>query len=63
MKSDCAGQRGLLCYRRVSNFGYSAMFFFSAACTMIYFVTATFLLPETKGKTLEEIDGYFQTAT
>jgi hypothetical protein len=44
----------------VGNYGYSAMFFFWAACTVIYFVTAAFFLPETKGKTLEEIEAYFE---
>ena len=46
----------------VGNFGYSAMFFFWAGCTVISFVTAVFFLPETKGKTLEEIEEYFETA-
>jgi MFS transporter, SP family, solute carrier family 2 (myo-inositol transporter), member 13 len=46
----------------VGNFGYSAMFFFWAGCTVIPFVTAAFFLPETKGKTLEEIEEYFETA-
>ena len=46
----------------VGNFGFSAMFFFWAACTVISFVTAAFFLPETKGKTLEEIEEYFETA-
>jgi len=27
---------------------------------VVYFITATFLLPETKGKTLEEIEAYFE---
>jgi SP family myo-inositol transporter-like MFS transporter 13 len=38
------------------------MFFFWAGCTVISFVTAAFFLPETKGKTLEEIEEYFATA-
>ncbi len=44
----------------VGKYGYSTMFFGFAACTVIYFVTATWLLPETKGKTLEEIEEYFE---
>ncbi len=44
----------------VGNYGYYAMFSFWAACTVIYFVTATFFLPETKGKTLEEIEEHFE---
>ena len=44
----------------VGKFGYSTMFFVFAGCTVIYFVTATFFLPETKGKTLEEIEEHFE---
>ena len=44
----------------VGNHGYSAMFFFWAVCTVVYFITAAFFLPETKGKTLEEIEEYFE---
>lgn len=44
----------------VSNYGYSTMFFLFAGFTLIYFVTAAFFLPETKGKTLEEIEEYFE---
>lgn len=44
----------------VGNYGYYAMFTFWAACTVVYFVTATFFLPETKGKTLEEIEDHFE---
>jgi SP family myo-inositol transporter-like MFS transporter 13 len=43
----------------VSKYGYSTMFFFFAGFTVIYLVTATFFLPETKGKTLEEIELHF----
>ncbi len=44
----------------VGKYGYSTMFFGFAACTVLYFVTAAFFLPETKGKTLEEIEAYFE---
>ena len=47
----------------VGKYGYSTMFFGFAACTVIYFVTATWFLPETKGKTLEEIEAYFEGST
>jgi MFS transporter, SP family, solute carrier family 2 (myo-inositol transporter), member 13 len=43
----------------VGKFGYSTMFFAFAGCTVVYFVTAFFFLPETKGKTLEEIEEHF----
>jgi MFS transporter, SP family, solute carrier family 2 (myo-inositol transporter), member 13 len=46
----------------VGKYGYAAMFFGFAACTIIYFVTAAFFLPETKGKTLEEIEAHFEAA-
>lgn len=46
----------------VGKYGYSTMFFGFAACTVIYFVTATWFLPETKGKTLEEIEALFEKA-
>lgn len=46
----------------VGRFGYSTMFFGFAACTVVYFVTAAFFLPETKGKTLEEIEAHFSRA-
>ncbi len=36
------------------------MVFVFAACTVAYFVTAAFFLPETKGKTLEEIEARFE---
>jgi len=43
----------------VGRYGYSTMFFLFAGCTVVYFLTAAFLLPETKGKTLEEIEQLF----
>jgi SP family myo-inositol transporter-like MFS transporter 13 len=47
----------------VGKYGYSTMFFGFAACTVLYFVTAAFFLPETKGKTLEEIEAHFEGKT
>jgi hypothetical protein len=44
----------------VSKHGYSSIFFLFASFTVVYFLTAAFLLPETKGKTLEEIEAYFE---
>lgn len=44
----------------VGKYGYSTMFFAFGACTVVYFLTAMFFLPETKGKTLEEIEEYFE---
>jgi sugar phosphate permease len=44
----------------VGKYGYSTMFFVFAGCTVIYFITVAFFLPETKGKTLEEIEKYFE---
>jgi len=46
----------------VAHFGYYAMFFIWAGCAAAYFVTATLFLPETKGKTLEEIELHFEGA-
>lgn len=46
----------------VGKYGYSTMFFSFAGFTVIYFITATVFLPETKGKTLEEIEAHFEGA-
>ena len=43
----------------VGRYGYSTMFFLFAGSTVVYFITAAWFLPETKGKTLEEIERYF----
>lgn len=45
----------------VSKYGYSTLFFTFGGFTVVYFLTALFLLPETKGKTLEEIGELFIT--
>jgi MFS family permease len=44
----------------VGKYGYSTVFFVFAGCTVVYFITAAFFLPETKGKTLEEIEEHFE---
>ena len=41
--------------------GYSGVFFTLGGITVLYFITVTFFLPETKGRSLEEIEGYFTT--
>lgn len=45
----------------VGSMGYSTVFFMLAGFTVIYFITAAFFMPETKGRTLEEIEQYFTT--
>ncbi len=44
----------------VGKYGYSRMFFVFAGFTVVYLLTAALFLPETKGKTLEEIEKYFE---
>lgn len=44
----------------VSRYGYSMIFFLFAGFSVVYLLTAIFFLPETKGKTLEEIEKYFE---
>lgn len=41
--------------------GFPAVFYCLAGFTVVYFVTAAFFLPETKGRTLEEIEQYFKS--
>jgi MFS family permease len=47
----------------VSKHSYSSMFFLFAGFTVVYFITSAFFLPETKGKTLEEIEAHFEGKT
>jgi len=44
----------------VAKHNYSSMFYMFAGFTVIYFITAAFFFPETKGKTLEEIEAHFE---
>jgi SP family myo-inositol transporter-like MFS transporter 13 len=44
----------------VGKYGYSRMFFLFAGFTVVYLVTVAVFLPETKGKTLEEIEKHFE---
>jgi SP family myo-inositol transporter-like MFS transporter 13 len=44
----------------VSRYGYSSIFLLFGGCTVVYFLTTVFLLPETQRKTLEEIEQMFQ---
>ena len=44
----------------VAKHGYSSMFFVFAGLTALYFLTAVFLLPETKGQSLEDIEAHFE---
>lgn len=47
----------------VSKHGYASMFFLFGSFTVIYFIVTAFFLPETKGKTLEEIEAQFARNT
>lgn len=49
-----------LFYPWVNAVGYAWVFFTLAFFTVIYFLTAAFFMPETKGKTLEEIEEFFK---
>ncbi len=44
----------------VGKHGYSSMFYLFAGITVVYLLIAALFLPETKGRTLEEIEAYFE---
>ncbi len=47
----------------VSQHGYSSMFFLLACCMLGYLLVVAFFLPETRGKTLEEIEEHFESGS
>jgi MFS family permease len=47
----------------VGSHGYGVVFLLFAGFTTVYFIIARFFLPETKGRTLEEIERSFATRT
>ncbi len=46
----------------VGKYGYSTMFFLFSGFTVVYLLAVALFLPETKGKTLEEIEQHFERA-
>lgn len=46
----------------VSKYGYSTIFALFAGTALVYLVSVALFLPETKGKTLEEVEQYFEAA-
>ena len=42
-----------------NSWGFEGVFLSFAACTVVYFLLVAFVMPETKGKTLEEIERIF----
>jgi MFS family permease len=44
----------------VGRYGYHVLFLGFAAVSVVYFFVSVFFLPETKNKTLEEIEAYFE---
>ncbi|MEE7548910.1 sugar porter family MFS transporter, partial [Xanthomonas sp. Kuri4-1] len=43
----------------VGRHGYASMFGFWAGCTLLFFLVVAFWLPETRGRSLEEIEAGF----
>lgn len=47
----------------VSKYGYSTIFMLFAGTALVYLLSVAFMLPETKGKTLEEVEQGFEAAS
>lgn len=47
----------------VSKYGYATVFYAFGGFAVIYFIVVTLFLPETKGKTLEEIEQHFERSS
>ena len=45
----------------VEKWGYAPVLFMLAGFAVVYFIAAAFFLPETKGKTLEEIEEFWKS--
>jgi ABC-type uncharacterized transport system permease subunit len=43
----------------VGHHGYASMFLLWAGCSLLFFLVAAFWLPETRGRSLEEIEAGF----
>ena len=54
-----AAVAGLFAGALAEKFGYAPVLVGFAASTVVYFVAAAFFMPETKGRTLEEIESFF----